>query len=340
MSTNYGWFRSIAVRGGGFAALTVLCLVWRKRMRDERKRTSKKIPLIDISSVLGASRGNKNVVAKELAREFDRTFRDVGFCLIVGFEKVLSRETINTVRKESEAFFRLSAKEKEKAAADDGFAGYRAVGAENVGASAGKPTEHPDPVESMNLSGYQENEGWTLKEAVEGKAPWRRAAYVRGMPASLRKACADYAAGVTSIMSALMLITESALDLPRGFFDSCFERPGTTLRLAYYPAVSKVSVEDAVGATRYRYGRHTDYDAFTILQRCSDDSGLEILMKDGTWQSVVAPPDSLTINIGDLLARWTNDRWIATPHRVVMPKDRSKSRLSVVYFTGPHPNTT
>ena len=49
---------------------------------------------------------------------------------------------------------------------------------------------------------------------------------------------------------------------------------------------------------------------------------------------------TLTINIGDLLARWTNDRWRATPHRVAPPSGgQSQPRLSVVYFTGPHPDT-
>ena len=56
--------------------------------------------------------------------------------------------------------------------------------------------------------------------------------------------------------------------------------------------------------------------------------------------SFAAPAGTLTINIGDLLARWTNDRWRATPHRVAPPSGgQSQPRLSVVYFTGPHPDT-
>ena len=62
-------------------------------------------------------------------------------------------------------------------------------------------------------------------------------------------------------------------------------------------------------------------------------------MQNGEFQSVPAIEDGLTINIGDLLARWTNDRWKATMHRVAPPSDPSGSRLSVVYFTGPHPDT-
>jgi isopenicillin N synthase-like dioxygenase len=57
---------------------------------------------------------------------------------------------------------------------------------------------------------------------------------------------------------------------------------------------------------------------------------------------VPSPPHTLTINIGDLLARWTNDRWRATMHRVAAPptsQAAASGRLSIVYFTGPAPET-
>ena len=71
------------------------------------------------------------------------------------------------------------------------------------------------------------------------------------------------------------------------------------------------------------------------------DGGLEIELSDGTWAPVPSLPGHLTINVGDLFARWTNDRWRATRHRVTLPKGAAAAagRLSVVYFTGPHPDT-
>merc|ERR1712151_572428 len=57
------------------------------------------------------------------------------------------------------------------------------------------------------------------------------------------------------------------------------------------------------------------------------------------WISPPAPPGTLTINIGDLLARWTNGRWKATLHRVARAPSGVGDRLSIVYFTGPHPDT-
>ena len=92
----------------------------------------------------------------------------------------------------------------------------------------------------------------------------------------------------------------------------------------------------------------TDYEGITILQRGIEDGpgalgagGLEVQdPRSGAWHPVPAPADTLTINIGDLMARWTNDRWRATKHRVPAPLPGSaaskRARLSLVYFTGPN----
>ena len=57
------------------------------------------------------------------------------------------------------------------------------------------------------------------------------------------------------------------------------------------------------------------------------------------WVDVPPIPGTLVINSGDLLQRWTNDRWRSNLHRVVNP-DRtltgSSCRLSIVMFTGPN----
>jgi isopenicillin N synthase-like dioxygenase len=63
--------------------------------------------------------------------------------------------------------------------------------------------------------------------------------------------------------------------------------------------------------------------------------GLEILRPDGTWHPVLPAPGALLINLGDLLARWSNDRWLSTMHRVVPPRDaqgRLTRRRSAAYF--------
>ena len=65
-----------------------------------------------------------------------------------------------------------------------------------------------------------------------------------------------------------------------------------------------------------RMGAHSDYTTFTLL-RADPVPGLQIVAPSGGWIDVVPRPDSLLLNVGDLLAMWTNDVWPSTLHRVV-----------------------
>ena len=76
----------------------------------------------------------------------------------------------------------------------------------------------------------------------------------------------------------------------------------------------------------------------TVL--CADDApgGLEVLVPSSSgdrWTAVPVPAGSLIINLGDAMARWTNDRWRSTLHRVVTPPARVAStsrRQSIAFF--------
>jgi len=77
-----------------------------------------------------------------------------------------------------------------------------------------------------------------------------------------------------------------------------------------------------------------DYGTVTILRQDAV-GGLEVLGTDGTWAGVAPAPGAFVVNIGDLMARWTNDRWRSTLHRVVDPPDPAAAaarRQSMPYF--------
>ena len=60
--------------------------------------------------------------------------------------------------------------------------------------------------------------------------------------------------------------------------------------------------------------------------------------RDGAWIVPPAIPGTFIVNIGDTLMRWTEDRWVSTPHRVVVPPpDRAAGsrRQSIAYFHNP-----
>ena len=66
--------------------------------------------------------------------------------------------------------------------------------------------------------------------------------------------------------------------------------------------------------------------------------GLQVLGRDGAWADVPCIPGTFVINLGDLMAEWTNDRWRSTLHRVVNPprEEAESSRLSLLFFHQPN----
>lgn len=131
----------------------------------------------------------------------------------------------------------------------------------------------------------------------------------------------------------LMRACALALDLPERWFDSKIDRHISALRVLHYPAQS-----GAPEAGQLRAGAHSDYGTLTILLSQNVSGGLQVMSKQGDWIDVHAPAGSFVINVGDLLMRWTNDRWISTLHRVLNPPpDRiNDGRLSLAFFH--HPN--
>ena len=80
---------------------------------------------------------------------------------------------------------------------------------------------------------------------------------------------------------------------------------------------------------------HTDYGAVTLLAT-DGVPGLEVLL-DSRWVPVAAPPGGIIVQLGDMLARWTNDRYRSTPHRVV--GSSGTDRFSIPFFVNPDPST-
>jgi isopenicillin N synthase-like dioxygenase len=89
-----------------------------------------------------------------------------------------------------------------------------------------------------------------------------------------------------------------------------------------------------------RAGAHSDFGSLTILYPPTGGAGLEVLSPaSGQWVAVEPEPGAFVINIGDLMQRWTNDRWTSTLHRVVNPSETAgwpERRLSLGFFC--HPN--
>jgi isopenicillin N synthase-like dioxygenase len=147
----------------------------------------------------------------------------------------------------------------------------------------------------------------------------------------LRPALVAYFEAVRPVAHRLTGLFARALDLDLGFFDDKTDHSTDTLRVNHYERAP--GEPDPVDG-QLRMGAHTDYGIVTVLYADRVD-GLQIVGPDGRWHAVMPAEDALLINLGDLLAEWTNDRWRSTLHRVVPPprlaSDRALRR-SVAFF--------
>jgi isopenicillin N synthase-like dioxygenase len=115
-----------------------------------------------------------------------------------------------------------------------------------------------------------------------------------------------------------------SLDLPETVLDRYFARPTIFLRLLHYPPHPDDAPVDQFGSAP-----HTDYGIFTLLAQ-DDRGGLEVRPRGGDWITAPPLPGSLVLNVADMLARWTNDRFVSTPHRVV--NAGGGDRYSIPFF--------
>jgi isopenicillin N synthase-like dioxygenase len=115
-----------------------------------------------------------------------------------------------------------------------------------------------------------------------------------------------------------------ALGMPADFFQNLYRtKPLASMRLLHYPAVP--AGDDEFGAAP-----HSDYGIITILRQ-DDVGGLELYTRSGQWIAAPFVPSSFVINIGDLMALWTNDRFTSMQHRVVNRSGRSRFSIPIFY---------
>ena len=132
-----------------------------------------------------------------------------------------------------------------------------------------------------------------------------------------------YHAAMENLGLRLLPLYALALDLPADYFGPAFKAPMFTLRMSHYPR------QDVVHDNEFGLAPHTDTSFMTMLAQ-NDVPGLSIRLPNGNWLDAPEMPGSILVNGGDLLRRWTNERFLATPHRVI---NRSgQERYAIPFF--------
>ena len=285
------------------------------------------VPVIDISPW----RGGDLAARRALAAEVDRTCREIGFMVISGHG--VDPELIEAVESVSRAFFDRPLEEKMRIVrpAPDVTRGYMPMKAEVLVRSRGGGAPG-DLNESLMIGSVD------VADTPYYTAPAAGRHFARNLwperPEGLRQVYEGYYRVMDALAIDLMRLFARALGLPERYFDSSVDRSISRLRVRNYPAPAETPEPGQL-----RAGAHSDYGSLTILKTEDRPGGLQVLGKDGAWLDVPHLPGCFVVNIGDMLARWTNDRWVSTLHRVVNPPpDRlaESRRQSVVFFQNPN----
>ena len=284
-----------------------------------------RIPVIDIEPFLsGAAGGLKVPAAMRQAAE------EIGFFAIDGHG--VPRTTMDALYEKAHAFFDLPLAEKQRVAPPrpDYPRGYKAVGFEAL--AAGNALDTPPDLKEYYHFGRPEVPRDVYYTGEQGRKHFYANQWPE-RPAGFAEAADAYYLEMEKLSVTLCRISALALGLPEQFFDNKIDRHITAARINYYPRQDNPPAEGQL-----RAGAHTDYGMLTILSGESAP-GLQVRTRAGDWVDVATDKYRFVCNIGDLLMRWTNDRWVSNTHRVLNPPRvmaKAASRMSIAFFH--HPN--
>ena len=272
------------------------------------------LPVIDTSGLCDSDASVRRAVGRELRAACS----EYGFFYCKGHG--VPSGLIEAVMQQAQVFFNLpqSTKQAVNKSRSPCNRGYEEIGGQTL-----QPGTLPDRKEGYYIG----------EEIVEGDA--RLGRFNQGpnqWPLDLpgfRPTMSAYFAALSTVGAILMRGMALSLELEENAFEGFTRRPLTTLRLLHYPP-SRPEEPDEVGA-----GAHTDFGGLTILLQ-DDVGGLQVKGTNGDWIDAPPIPNTYVVNLGDMIARWTNDRYRSTVHRVINRSGRE--RFSVPFFYSGNPN--
>ncbi|MFN3007341.1 isopenicillin N synthase family dioxygenase [Mycolicibacterium wolinskyi] len=284
------------------------------------------VPVIDIAPYLRGGEATSDAECARVAREFDAACREPGFMQIVGHG--LDPETVTGLTAALDEFFALPLDVKKRYRRDPAAnRGYSPPKSESLSmslgiAAANKMNDYYEaytvgteassfPDHDLPDNGYAAN-NWP--EAAPGFQPGVMQYFTRAQ----------------DLARILMRVVTDALGLSKGYFDPMIDHSIEVLKMNNF-ALPEGDTEFAGDLTGM--GAHSDFGILTILW-ADQVPGLQVLDRDGGWHDVMPADGALLINLGDAMARWTNDRWMSTIHRVDPPvrDGRIQRRRSAAFF--------
>jgi isopenicillin N synthase-like dioxygenase len=268
------------------------------------------IPVIDVAPLFG---GDLSAVQR-VADQIRQASVEVGFFYVSGHN--VTRDLLSAMLMASKYFFALPEEVKRAIAVNSAHRGYvpfaqtTQPGRKLADLKESFNFAYPFAADDPELRAGRPLIG--LNQWPAGERVWREVAE-------------SYYRETFELGQRILEAFALALDMPREFFRNLYRRPLVRARLLHYPPQPASSSDDQFGAAE-----HTDYGTITILWQ-DDVGGLQVKNRAGEWIDAPYIDRTFVINIGDMLARWSNDLFVSTPHRVINASGRERYSIPVFY---------
>ena len=286
-------------------------------LRSERLALEE-IPLIDFGPFLTVDLAARRAVAREIGA----ACRNIGFFYLKNHG--LPDALVEATFAEAKRFFDQPAEKKQEITIENSpcHRGYFALGGENLDPE--KQTESGDLKEGVKIGRDLAPEHPLVRAGLplHGANQWPA-----GLP-GWQEAMQRYYDALVELGRLIMRAFALALGLEEDHFEALLTEPMTTLGPLHYPPQQGRITERRIGA-----GAHTDFGCLTILAQ-DPIGGLQVRNAAGTWIDAPYIPGTFVVNIGDMMARWTNDLFASTYHRVINTSGRE--RYSMPFFFDPN----
>ncbi len=287
-------------------------------MSDAQPKTAGSLPVVDVSGLSASDPAARRAVGSVL--------RDV--CLDKGFfycsHHGIPAGLIDAVFAEAEAFFAqpLDVKMRQEQSLSTCNRGYEVLGGQTLEAGG-----MPDRKEGYYIGVELPEDDPRVQAGRFNRGP---NLWPSDMP-GFKPVMDAYFAAMLDLGERLMRGIALSLDLPEHHFAGFCRDPLATLRLLHYPP-RRADAPDEKGA-----GAHTDFGSLTLLLQ-DDVGGLQVYdhASDG-WIAAEPIPGTFVVNLGDMIARWTNDTYRSTLHRVI--NESGRERYSVPFFFTGNPDS-
>ncbi len=272
------------------------------------------LPVIDIADLSGPDPARRLAVADAIGV----ACRDVGFFYIINHG--IPQAEIEEVYRQAAAFYALPMAEKLRYDINDcgRHRGYVAIGGLAADAHDAAAFDFHEAFE-VSLELPPTDADYLAGNLMYGPNVWPQT------PADFRPVVYRYFEQVRALGHRLFRGFALALGMPEDFFEDKIDKPMAQLRVLHYPPQPEPIDPRHIGV-----GAHTDYECFTIL--ATSAPGLQVQNSAGDWIAAPPVPGAFVINVGDIMARWTNDVFLSTVHRVI--NTSGGDRYSLPFFFG------